>query len=86
MSTTTFSLADIHENRELVFPDHKFNHPLSDEQFMELTGLLRPVMEIGAAKSPDWREGHRSGLLMAVTLLRRSSELHPDHDESLNAL
>lgn len=85
MSTSTaFSGADLHENRELLFPDHKIDHPLSDEQFAELAGLLMPALELGQSTSDEWREGHKSGLLLAMTLLRRSSELHPDHDSALN--
>ncbi len=86
MSTTTFGVADLHENRELLFPDSKIEHPLSDEQYGELAGLLWPALELGADTSPDWREGHKSGLMLAITLLRRSSELHPDHNPALNAL
>ena len=86
MSTTNFSLLDLHENRELLVPDNRIEHPLSDEQFGELAGLLRPALDIGSSKPADWREGHRAGLLLALTLMLRSCELHPDHNPALNAL
>lgn len=84
MSTNTFSLLDLFENRELLVPEHRIEHPLSDEQFGELAGLLRPALDIGSSKPADWQEGHRAGLLLALTLMQRSCELHPDHDSPLD--
>lgn len=75
MSTPGFTSLDVHANRDLVFPEHEFQHPLSDEQFAELQGLLTPALAFGPDKHPAWQAGHQQGLLMALILLERSADV-----------
>lgn len=86
MSTMTFTLSDVNRNRDVAIPANNFRHPVTDEQFLELAGLMQAATTFWSSNPPAWQEGHTAGLLMAITIVRRSSELHPAHDPSLDAI
>lgn len=79
MTTTHFPLDFVHSKRNLLFPASCFQHPITSEQLVELASLIKPALKIGEGKTTEWRNGHEAGILLALTVLERSHELHPEH-------
>ncbi len=76
---TNASVLQVHDVRGELLPDVRFSHPISDEQYLELAGILVPCLELCSEQPDLFRAGHQAGILLSLTVLERSSELHPSH-------